>query len=418
MRLIAKLTIWYIIVTALVLAIGGNIVFDEIMHNVDNEAQVKLRSWIHNTEEQLKNGVPINELNINSSILVQELDVDDPMVEFFQKDTTGVFPPRKRGDDRKMIIGKSIKTGNKHYYIEVENFVAEPDEIQEGVESSLKVVALIIVVIVGILSIIISRIILKPFKHALDSMDAFNIKDQKALQFKKAGTKEFNSLNRFLEKMTKKAVDDYRVLKEFSENAAHEIQTPLAVIRGKLELLMQCEIDEQQANYINSIQNSVNKLSAVNNALTLLTKLENQEYFINETTDLSKVLHKTLESFSELITMKNISLETNIEKNVTVGMHPYLADVLINNLVSNSIKHNIPEGKIIIGLSKNELAISNTGEVPDVSTKELFQRFKKSNQSADSTGLGLSIAKKICDKSDLKIDYHFENSLHTVKILF
>ena len=217
MRLIAKLSIWYILITAIVLAIGGNIVFNEVMHNVDHEAHLKLSSWIYTTEEQLRNGTLIDQLEINSNIKVEELDYSRPEIPLFKKDTTAIFAPRKRGDDRKMIFGKSIKTNGHHYYIVAENFVAEPDEIAEGVESSLLTIAFLIVLIVGIISIIISRFILKPFNKSLAAMDNFNIKDQTPLLFSKTGTKEFNSLNRFLEKMTMKAVGDYNTLKEFSE---------------------------------------------------------------------------------------------------------------------------------------------------------------------------------------------------------
>ncbi len=418
MKLIVKFTIWFILFTAIMLVVGGVIVFREIMHNVDNEAHMKLRAWVMTTEEQLQQGIPVNELQINSSIIVKELDINDPVIERFRKDTTGVFPPRRRGEDRKMIIGKSVKIDGKHYYIQAENFVAEPDEIQEGVQSSLITIAIIIIIIVAVLSTLISKIILRPFNITLQAMDKFNIKDQHPLQFNKVNTREFNLLNRFLEKMTTKAVNDYRSLKEFSENASHEIQTPLAVIRGKLELLMGTNITEEQANYINAIQNSTNKLSSVNNSLTFLTKLENEEYDNSEQTDLSKKLNSSIEVFQELIAMKSLSLETSIEDEVIIHINQYLADVLLNNLISNSIRHNIPNGKIWLELSNERLTVRNNGAQPEVSTDEFFKRFKKSNQSADSTGLGLSIVKKICDLHGFQIIYSYTDSLHTVNILF
>ena len=231
-------------------------------------------------------------------------------------------------------------------------------------------------------------------------------------------TYEFKELNQFLEKMTNKALDDYRSLKEFSENASHELQTPLAIIRGKLELLMETRIDEKQASLIEGIQNAVQKLSAVNQSLILLTKLENQEYPVKEKMNFSHFVKGEIESFRELIEMKSLSLTTKIEPEVYLNLNPVLADILFTNLFTNAIRHNLMNGSIDVTLSSSGLSVKNTGDPPKVATQELFKRFKKDKQSSESTGLGLAIVKQICDLNNFTAGYEYTSGLHELSIRF
>jgi signal transduction histidine kinase len=228
---------------------------------------------------------------------------------------------------------------------------------------------------------------------------------------------EFKELNQFLEKMTNKALEDYRALKEFSENASHELQTPLAIMRGKLELLMETNINEEQASFILSIQNAVQKLSAVNQSLTLLTKLENQEYQ-PQRFDFSLLVDKSIAAFRELIEMKSIKLTAQTAAAVNINLNPLLADILFTNLLNNAIRHNVANGTISIVLTPASLVIENTGEPPKTNIDELFKRFKKDNQSSDSTGLGLAIVKQICELNNFNVKYLYRNGIHILTVTF
>jgi signal transduction histidine kinase len=225
-------------------------------------------------------------------------------------------------------------------------------------------------------------------------------------------------LNYFLENMTRRAVDDYRILKEFSENASHEIQTPLTIIRGKLELLMDAGVTEAQSVHVNAIYDAVQKLSSVNHSLVLLTKLENQEYNSRDKTNISMLLDKLLSSFHELLDLKRIRITKQIQPEVNVAISYSLAEILLNNLIGNAIRHNTVDGTIDIRLTKNELLITNTGNPLTVAPAELFKRFRKGNQSAASTGLGLSIVKQICDLANIHIQYLHSNGLHSLQLSF
>ena len=312
----------------------------------------------------------------------------------------------------------SYKIHNRHYYIAASNLIPEQDEIADGVIKSLGWTFIILLFLVGILSRLLSWRILAPFNQTLQAIRSFSLTRQNPLQLASTSTSEFKLLNQFLEKMTRKAVGDYRSLKEFTENASHELQTPLAVIRGKLELLMETEINDQQAGLILAAHDAVERLSKTNQALTLLTKLENQEYRSTSLINLSAVLDTALCAFQELFKMKDIALEKVIAEKIEVQLNPALADILLNNLISNAIRHNHQHGRVVVTLAAATLIIQNTGKPPHLPTGQLFQRFKKDNQSADSIGLGLAIVKQICDLNGFRVSYQYQDGWHKLEVLF
>jgi len=218
--------------------------------------------------------------------------------------------------------------------------------------------------------------------------------------------------------MTNKALKDYQTLKEFTETASHEMQTPLAIIMGKLELLLESDIDDEQAKLIVSAHDAVEKLSKVGQSLTLITKLDNREFESHEIIDFSQILNDSLYAFQELIEMKSLKLEKDIADNVKVRIHPLLINILLNNLIGNAIRHNIKDGIIHVKLTPALLEISNSGDPLTFPSDKMFNRFIKNNQSNESVGLGLAIVKQICEQSNIDIRYDYEDKMHILRLNF
>jgi signal transduction histidine kinase len=208
-------------------------------------------------------------------------------------------------------------------------------------------------------------------------------------------------------------MDDYQSLKEFTENASHEIQTPISIVKGKLELLLDGNLDNDQKKLVEDASKGLNNLSKLGKTLTLLAKIDNQEFERKETVDVSNTLLDLLEEYEELIYLKGLNLTHKIEADVDWKIHPVLLEILITNLLNNAIKHNLSEGGFIkVYLEKNQLIIENSGKALNFPTELLFARFKKGNQSSSSLGLGLAIIQKICMVSALKINYLNKEQLH------
>ena len=417
MKLINKLTIWYLAITTFVLLASGLIVFYRVQAEIENEVETRLKRDIDHAAKLIADGLSIDSVRGNQ-LDIKELDYNAALIPLQVTDSMGFYSLYRTALDRKFTVASSYKIQGKHYYISAYNFIAEPDEILEGIIASLAVTLLILLLFVAVTSRQMSKQILSNFNRTLKTIQGFNLKQKDRIKLAHTRTYEFKELNQFLEKMTNKALDDYRSLKEFSENASHELQTPLAIIRGKLELLMETRIDEKQASLIEGIQNAVQKLSAVNQSLILLTKLENQEYPVKEKMNFSHFVKGEIESFRELIEMKSLRLTTKIEPEVYLNLNPVLADILFTNLFTNAIRHNLMNGSIDVTLSSSGLSVKNTGDPPKVATQELFKRFKKDKQSSESTGLGLAIVKQICDLNNFRAGYEYTSGHHELIIRF
>jgi len=265
----------------------------------------------------------------------------------------------------------------------------------------------------------ISRKIWVPFYQTLNKIKDFNINENLQLNLTPTGIREFDKLNRVLNTLSEKIRADYLNLKEFTEDASHEIQTPLSIIKSKLELLFQSEnLSDKQAENIRAIYEATTRLSKLNHSLLLISKIQNQQYANTQQVNLAKIIDKFLLHFKEVIEQKNIRIDENYKTANTLNMNPDLAEILISNLLGNAIKHNIEDGWVSIDLTADGLVITNTGHPQTFNPGDLFKRFRKGDISSDSPGLGLSIVNKIASLYHMEIEYSLSGNIHTLRLAF
>jgi signal transduction histidine kinase len=229
--------------------------------------------------------------------------------------------------------------------------------------------------------------------------------------------KEFRQLNETLEKMSLKIYSDYLHQKEFTENSSHEMQTPLAIIKTHIGLLMQSpNLKAEEMEQLQAIENTMKKLTALNKALLLLAKIENNQFSEHAAVDFEVLIRSIVEELDTFISLKELELQIHIEKQVMVEMNPVLAEVLLTNLIQNAIRHTPKKGSIQIGLEGKKLVIRNSGEPLSIRPEELFLRFKKNDASGDSIGLGLAIVKSITDLYHINISYAYTKGHHEFSV--
>lgn len=302
--------------------------------------------------------------------------------------------------------------GNEYQIILLKTTMQE-DELLEGIFSAFTIISLFLMIAFFIVNWLLSKALWKPFYNTLSKLNTYDIKNHEQQQFLKTNTLEFQQLNTALTKMTDKIHIDYLQQKEFTENASHEMQTPLAVVKANLTQLMQSNtLSESDMNNLQTIENTTKKMASLNKALILLSKIENNQFKENELISINKIINKVVNNFSDLIEVKNIKLNLNLKDDLQLTINPTLAEILLSNLVQNAIRHNLKGGIINIDLIQNKLIISNSGEVLTINSNELFTRFKKNDASKDSLGLGLAIVKSICNIYQLNIDYSYSIHLH------
>ena len=225
-------------------------------------------------------------------------------------------------------------------------------------------------------------------------------------------------MNKAIEQLADRNYKSYLSQKEFTENAAHEMQTPLAIFQSKLELLMQTKnLSEEQAILMASLSEATSRLSKLNKALLLLSKIENNQFTEDETVDVTALTNKLIDIFNKQATTDEILFKTTFLNHLSISFNPTLIDILLSNLISNAIKHNPGRGLIEISISGRQWKISNPGS-PLISPDRIFERFQKGTSSQASTGLGLAIVKKISDTNGIAIQHEYENNWHSFTIRF
>lgn len=416
MKLLNLLTSVYLVITLLALLGGGLYIYKKFGEEIDFELGMELDRQIEAYAERIRQGVSPEAL-VNERLQIVEIPLHMAEESLFIRDTIAYHDPLNT-EEVQLKASRSYKIGDKHYRISYYNLVIEAEDITETVVFTMVVVFLIQLVFLGFFFRRISNRMLQPFQETLQKVQQFNFQANEPLHFRKSGIREFDQLNDFLERMTKKLLKDYRQIKEFSENISHEIHTPAAVVSGKLENLMNSEMTEEQAQLIYSAYQNNERIHRIVRSLSLLAKLENEEFETPTQIDLSEILQKNIEMLSELVILSELVLDTEIDPKVMVKIHPFVAEVMFNNLLGNAIKHNVKGGWIRIHLGGYKLSIQNSGEPLVHEATDLVHRFKKDSLNPDSVGLGLAIVNQICKTYRFRFGYSSEGGTHTTTIDF
>lgn len=320
--------------------------------------------------------------------------------------------------DRFRGLSRVIDINGETYLLTVETNVEETEETVVAIAILTFLFFVILVVGFLILNRLLSIKLWQPFRNTLNKLKDFNLNSHNRITLENSNILEFQELNEALNKLMEHTISVYKSQKEFTENASHELQTPLAIIKNKLDILLQKEtLTDRQYQIIEDINKALTRVSRINKNLLLLAKIENHQFDDCEQINLSELTEKCLEQLNEHLANKNLNIQTEIEKDVFVTGNKILIDILINNLILNAIRHNFQNGIVKVSLSKTDLAIGNSG-IKALETKNLFKRFKKQSDQFSGSGLGLAIVEQICKRKQWTIDYEFQQEKHTFKISF
>ena len=308
---------------------------------------------------------------------------------------------------------------NQKYYIQIFKSLEETDNLIVRIFLIMTLLVIAIIIPLILINRYSSVQIWKDFYDTIKKINNYDINSHELFILNQSDIKEFNELNKVLVKMIDRIKLNYINMKEYAENASHEIQTPLSIINAKMELLLQSgDMKEKQLKSVLDAYEASNRLSRVNKTLLLLAKIENRQFPESKPINPGNFVDYQLDILEDLILSKKLEITTRYDENALINMNPYLAEVLFSNLIKNAIRHNIVGGKISVELTLNYLIISNSGSELKSNPEDLFKRFYKSSSSKESLGLGLAIVQKICEVYDFKLHYTYQNHLHCIRVGF
>lgn len=257
----------------------------------------------------------------------------------------------------------------------------------------------------------------QPFYTTLERIRKFNLSSPEPLPAQTTDIDEFHNLDEAVRQMTNTIIRDYEILKNFADNASHEMQTPLAVINSKLDLLIQdTALGIEHHRPIQAMYDAIGRLRQLNQSLLLLTKIENNQFGDTETIDLAPLIEAKLMQLEDPMKTRQLAIHTQLHR-LQLPMNGYLADILLNNLLTNAIRHNQDGGQVDILLRERQLRVSNSGPALGFDPAMIFDRFTKGAHS-NGTGLGLAIVRQICDNYRFGLEYFYADEVHTIQIFF
>lgn len=319
--------------------------------------------------------------------------------------------------ERMRMLTSSFEQDGQHYRLQIISSLVEEDDLIESFVIFLLILYAVVLFSIFVINNVLLRKLWKPFYRYLRELKNFRIDRDPENPKMKTNTLEFVQLNKACDELINYARDTYSRQKQFIENAAHELQTPLAVINSKLELLLEGnDLSREDAVVVVDVFHKVQQLSQMNRSLLLLSKIENKQFFDNQTVNVNEVVKKVIEQFEDFAKNKSIVIQLNESENLVVDFDPALMDILVSNLIKNAIVHNMFNGQIIIHVENDGFHMCNSSAIARLSDR-IFERFYKDSSSNKGTGLGLAIAGAICKLYGLEILYSHDG-MHCFGIKF
>ncbi|MFI8603567.1 sensor histidine kinase [Cellulophaga baltica] len=408
--LLQKTSKTFLLISLSLMMLSTIVLYFYVHKLLTDEVEEELRSTEARIESVIKSNNPIYQL----PPVVEVKKGIEKRVERL-KDTLIFDPSQNEIEEfRELTIYSTIN--GESYQITVRTLVVESRDILIAVILSYLVIILFVFLFLFYLNKAGNRKLWAPFFMNLTQMKNFSVTSETPISLIKSDILEFTDLNYEITTLTQKVRTDYKNLKQYTEDVSHEIQTPLAIIKAKIENIINSDnLNNFQFEHLNSIQKDLQRLTQLNKGLTLLTKIENRQFLNSKELSFNDIVRQRIENFLELF-----PLEINIEDDavVFVKMDPYLADVLCDNLLSNALKYSTTNEAVHVVFIHKTFIVSNYGENAVLHPEKLFDRFYKESEHKKSTGLGLAIVKKISDLYGLKVQYHFEKNRHHFVVSF
>ncbi|MDP4282183.1 MAG: HAMP domain-containing sensor histidine kinase [Bacteroidota bacterium] len=420
MKLLTKTSLYYILFSMITFIIGGIIFYNTVKNIMYRQIDENLVTEQLLVEEAINITDTVPDYTSVFGHMIQVL----PYIKIYNQvelihDTAVYDSSVKEIIDCRHLKYIMLSTSKQGYTINIYKPLKNTKSMIAEIIFSITILFLSLMIILFIVNYFISRRAWIPFYRTLGKLSSYKVTQDESLKLPDSKIHEFHLLNETLEMMSQQIHRDYVSLKEFNENAAHELQTPLAIIKSKLDLLIQDQnLTPDQYTKIESAYEALRRISRLNQGLLLISRINNNQFEETEDVNIAALLKKLLDNFSELISGKNIHVDAIFNDEVILKMNPTLAEILLSNLLSNAIRYNFNEGWIKVELSSRSLVISNTGNPLKVSPRILFERFRKSSSTGDSVGLGLAIVNKIVLYYGMKIEFTSTDSIHNLKITF
>ncbi|GAA4320128.1 HAMP domain-containing sensor histidine kinase [Mucilaginibacter gynuensis] len=404
MKLLTKTSLHYLWVSMSLLSITCVLLFSLLKRDVSAEIEEQLELQHDMVTAEIQKGNPVN------FPLVMVKPEKSKSTDAVFSDTVMHDARQNVSEDYYMLTQSKLING-KYYRITVMTTYIGWNEYLKAITTIFIVLAVLLIVAGTVVNYLISRKVWKPFFTNMQLLKNFSVAKNEELVLTKSNINEFEELNAVMLSFADHARKEYKGLQEFSENASHELQTPISIIRTRLDSISQLPLPNEAVGYLGDAKRSLTRLSKVNKGLLLLAKLTHDSFPDQQEMSLSAALNDVISQLEELFLSRGLQLQQHVAE-VSAKASPHLVNIMLSNLLSNMLKNTRPDAALSVSLNADKLIFKNEGEPLPFAEEVLFTRFKKNKKAQSGIGLGLSIVRQICQVHQWDIQYSYTNQTH------
>lgn len=412
MRLVSKISLYHFLLSSVVLGLAGFLLFIFLRAEISLEIEEQLELQVDMIAKELGNGKPIN---FPMVVITKDKESLMQLPKIF-KDTL-IYDHVQKVSEGYYYFAESKRINGVPYRIKVMTTYIGWENYSKTISYIFIAIAAMLVLLGTLVNYLISRGLWAPFLINLKRMKGYSVSSREELQLAVTDIKEFQEMNAVLADLAARGKREYTALKEFTENASHEIQTPLSILKTRLESISQLSLDNSMIRPLNDAKEAVIRLSKVNKGLLLLAKLENNAFTDQQSLQLDEILKNNYELMEDLFQHKGILIDFDISSKC-IFASPFLMEVLISNMLSNVLSYTDQDAKVSVRLDEAQFIFTNEGEPLGFPESKLFTRFGKGAPGYKGNGLGLSIVKQICLSHQWEISYNYADKTHIFRIRF
>ena len=412
MKLIHKTAI-YLLLAAIPIALGGVFLLNHFIHrNIRHEIDEVLLTELSQVQEQLRTNPPNAaslpgwDPNIQIALSGSAIPTADTFTD------SAAFDPHEKEHVTFRVLRTGYSTGSQVYSIRLQQSYLEFDEIAGTLSVGVIVCFLLVVMLLVGADVLVSRRIWKPFYGIIHQLEQFRVDRPDEAEFPVSDVNEFSLLSQSLTAMSHRTRHQYAQQKQFTDNASHEMQTPLSVLSFELDLLQQSErLDENDLDRIQRAQREIKRLSAMNQSLLLLAKIDNHQFAHNESVNIGELVKQVLDNYADYIAHRSIRVTRLISDGAYRPLNRQLADVFFSNLIKNAVRHGDANSSMLVQVGASNFIITNEGDPLPFPEEQLFSRFVRNQALPQSTGLGLALVKEIAHQYGMHVHYNYVASM-------
>lgn len=420
MKLILRIALRLSAVLLPLLALWAGLFYYALMGRIREETDDALWDYSELIIQRMLGGERLPQLNEGSNNSYSITPVDSlyasahPRLEYYDAE---VYIPEKEETEPARVMTTLFQDEDGLYYeLKVATPTFEKDELLATIFGWMIFLYLVLLVTVIGITILVFHRSMRPLYDLLKWLDDYRPGGKNRPVPNRTHIEEFRRLNLAAQQAVDRSEALYQQQKQFIGNASHELQTPLAVLSGRLEwLLDHTELTEEQMGEVLQMQRTLKRLSRLNKTLLLLTKIDNHQFPESTTVDIASLVREQQELYCEIFSARDIHWSLSLPETFPVQMNESLASVLVTNLMKNACLHSEPGAEVQVRLENRTLTVSNPGAAP-LDQEQVFKRFYQGAKKEGSNGLGLALVKAVADYYGLPIAYRFLEGRHCFSV--